>query len=128
MCALWSVVCQARENYQQEHKDCTSRTRTRHIPAIYTACSAPGHRQLARVGGPARPCMHAVKTLMTERGTKHSSAQIKIDLFSQMRAGWWGSCAWGKMGGHDNDGIEEFLETHGKGDQPSHEKTSGDPR
>jgi hypothetical protein len=37
-----------------------------------------------------------------------------------MRAGWWGS--WGKMGGHDNDEIEKFLETHGKGDRPSHEK------
>eukprot|EP01043_Picozoa_sp_COSAG02_P048407 COSAG02_NODE_4750_length_5026_cov_2.873960_6_plen_60_part_01 len=36
-----------------------------------------------------------VKTPMTERRTKHS-AQIKIDLFPQMRAGWWGS--WGKMG------------------------------
>eukprot|EP01043_Picozoa_sp_COSAG02_P109200 COSAG02_NODE_45261_length_358_cov_36.185328_1_plen_38_part_01 len=33
---------------------------------------------------------------MTERRSKHS-AQIKIDLFPQMRAGWWGS--WGKMGG-----------------------------
>ncbi len=37
-----------------------------------------------------------VKTPMTERGTKHS-AQIRIDLFPQMRAGWRGS--WGKMGG-----------------------------
>ena len=37
-----------------------------------------------------------VKTPMTEGGTKHS-AQIKIDLFPQMRAGWRGS--WGKMGG-----------------------------
>jgi len=37
-----------------------------------------------------------VKTPMTERRTKHS-AQIKIDLFPQMRAGWRGS--WGKMGG-----------------------------
>jgi hypothetical protein len=37
-----------------------------------------------------------VKTPMTERGSKHS-AQIKIDLFPQMRAGWRGS--WGKMGG-----------------------------
>eukprot|EP01043_Picozoa_sp_COSAG02_P001813 COSAG02_NODE_39_length_48074_cov_106.508890_26_plen_85_part_00 len=37
-----------------------------------------------------------VKTPMTEGGTKHS-AQIKIDLFLQMRAGWRGS--WGKMGG-----------------------------
>ncbi len=30
------------------------------------------------------------------RSTKHS-AQIKIDLFPQMRVGWWGG--WGKMGG-----------------------------
>eukprot|EP01043_Picozoa_sp_COSAG02_P011594 COSAG02_NODE_429_length_22473_cov_38.587691_9_plen_94_part_01 len=37
-----------------------------------------------------------VKTPMTERSSKHS-AQIKIDLFPQMRAGWRGS--WGKMGG-----------------------------
>jgi hypothetical protein len=37
-----------------------------------------------------------VKTPMTEGGSKHS-AQIKIDLFPQMRAGWRGS--WGKMGG-----------------------------
>jgi hypothetical protein len=36
-----------------------------------------------------------IKTPMTEGSTKHS-AQIKIDLFPQMRAGWWGS--WGKMG------------------------------
>eukprot|EP01043_Picozoa_sp_COSAG02_P045473 COSAG02_NODE_4158_length_5692_cov_2.326541_3_plen_45_part_00 len=44
-----------------------------------------------------------------------------------MRAGWWGS--WGKMGGgHDNDEIEEFLETHEKGDRPSRGKTTGDPR
>eukprot|EP01043_Picozoa_sp_COSAG02_P008191 COSAG02_NODE_258_length_26815_cov_12.034998_8_plen_91_part_00 len=38
---------------------------------------------------------------MTEGSSKHS-AQIRIDLFPQMRAGWRGS--WGKMGGAGGEG------------------------
>jgi hypothetical protein len=52
-------------------------------------CQSVAHMQAARAHVP-------VKTPMTEHRTKHS-AQIKIDLFPQMRAGWRGS--WGKMGG-----------------------------
>eukprot|EP01043_Picozoa_sp_COSAG02_P001910 COSAG02_NODE_42_length_46522_cov_109.704478_23_plen_98_part_00 len=53
--------------------------------------AARGRRRRAA----ARPCLKNADT-MTEGGSKHS-AQIKIDLFPQMRAGWRGS--WGKMGG-----------------------------